>query len=169
LRLIQYIEDRLKTIDEYFALLNTMPYNWGFDWLPHDGYVKTAASTSGSCYDIGRKMGRRVAPLENGKPPIPATNVEVRIKAVKVMAKRLVINNLDKGTERFMECMKRYKRSIPKHGEPANPIHDEYSHGMDMLGHAALIEERMTNDSPTPELPKISGYRPADSGMGSLG
>lgn len=168
LRMIAYIEDRLKTIDEYFAQLNTLPYNWGWDFLPHDGYIKTAASTAGSCYDIGRKMGRRVAPMVDGRPPIPPTNVEVRIKAVKVMCKNLVINELDPGTKRFMECFKRYRRAIPKHGEPAAPVHDEFSHGMDMLGHAALIRSKMKNDEIN-AVPKLPGYRPADAGMGALG
>jgi phage terminase large subunit len=58
LRIIGYIEDGYKTLDWYAAQLKALPYNWGYDWLPHDGNTKdfkTGKSTAEILKSFGRK------------------------------------------------------------------------------------------------------------------
>jgi phage terminase large subunit len=40
IRIIDYIEDSHKTLAEYVAMLQERKWNWGTDWLPHDGEAK---------------------------------------------------------------------------------------------------------------------------------
>lgn len=43
-----------------------------------------------------------------------------------------------------MECLKRYRRTIPKNtGEPSKPLHDEFSHGADAARYMALAAPQM--------------------------
>jgi len=65
---------------------------------------------------------------------------------------------------------KRYRRHIPTStGEPATPVHDQYSHGCDATRYLALIAEKLTNDEELEQQPRIRAYRPIDPGMGALG
>ena len=47
---------------------------------------------------------------------------------------------------RLVECLKRYKRHTPKHGEPSAPVHDQYSHGADNYRYISLVADQLTND-----------------------
>jgi phage terminase large subunit len=49
--------------------------------------------------------------------------------------------------ERLIQCLKRYKRNIPVNtGEPATPVHDEYSHGADCFRYMSLVAGVMSNE-----------------------
>lgn len=168
-RIIDYLEDDHQTLDWYAAELNKRPYNWGFDWLPHDGFTGDY-KTGKDAYTILKGFGRRVKPKVENKPPIPRLDVELGIKAARMLLPKLVINNKAAGTARLMECLKRYRRTIPKStNEPAAPLHDEYSHGADVIRHLGLVVEKLKNDEEWQQAPRVAGYRPADYGLGALG
>ncbi len=168
-RLIDYIEDSHQTLDWYAAQLNAMPFNWGWDWLPHDGFHKDY-KTGKDAYAILTGFGRRVKPMVENRPPIPRLDVELGIKACRMLLPKMVVNKMKSGCARFMECMKRYRRNIPKNtNEPAAPVHDQFSHGADVGRHLGLVVEKLTNEEEWQQPPKLHGYRPADVGMGSLG
>ena len=176
-RIIDYLESDHQTLDWYAAKLNAMPYNWGYDWLPHDGFSGDY-KTGRSAYDILRRFTRRVKPLVDGKFPIPKLSVEQGIRAARMMLPLLAINNTPPPAARLeesprastawlIECLKRYRRGIPEStGEPGAPVHDEYSHGADVIRHLGLIVEKLTNDEEQYQAPVVPAWRPVDAGVG---
>ena len=145
--IIDYIEDDHVTLDEYAADLNARKLNWGYDWLPHDGYIGNIQSGGKTAYQILTGFGRRVKPpLPPGNiSPIPNVSVEQGIKVCRNTFGQFYFNQ-DK-TGRLVECAKRYRRNIPTNtGEPSNPVHDEYSHGADALRYLALVADQLTNE-----------------------
>ncbi len=180
-RLIGYVEGSYHKTADWCAQLNRLPYNWGWDWMPFDAY--SGDRRSGQSDDvIARAMGRRVKPKDSG---IPEIGVEPGIRATRELLGRLYIDQdgasaikryfspdfqegLKIGNARLLECLKRYKRHVPKHGNPGDPVHDEYSHGCDMLRHLAVGIERIIKESvpAAPSAPKLKRQRPLDALVG---
>lgn len=159
LRCIDYIEESHHTLDWYVKEIEKRDYRWGKDFIPHDGKAKDF-KTGKSTQEHLSAMGRKVRVL-------PATGVEEGIKAARMVFPRLYFDQ-DK-TARLLECLKRYRRSIPQNtGEPSAPLHDEYSHGADMFRYAAQAVELM--GAAKSEAPDIdSAFEPRDAGLGMLG
>lgn len=158
-RCIRYLEKSFTRTDEFAAELNALRLNWGYDFLPWDGFSQQR-QTGKSDADVLTAFGRR---------PKQVPNVEdaeqTRIRAARQLFPRMYADQTH--CARLIECWKRYRRHVPKHGEPAAPIHDQFSHGCDMTGYMALIVEQMTNeDSPKP---RIRQFEPSDAVMGVLG
>jgi phage terminase large subunit len=139
IRVIDYIEDNCQTLAWYVGQLNTRPYLWGSDFLPHDGMnknVHTGKDARQILKDLGRKEvhALRAMPIENG------------IRLTRMVLPRLYFD--EQKTARLLECLKRYRRDThQKTGEPNIPLHDEYSHGADALRYLAMSIELMNNDN----------------------
>jgi phage terminase large subunit len=141
IRIIDYIEDSHKTLAEYVAMLQERKWNWGTDWLPHDGEAKDY-KTGKSAQEILRSLGR--SPMI-----VPKTDVESGIKAARLVFPRCYFDQAK--TERLVNCLKRYRRAIPvSTNEPAAPLHDEYSHAADAFRYLSLIVDRMVNEDMKP-------------------
>ncbi len=136
LAVIETIEDSHRKMDDYVAELQKKNLNWGYDWLPHDGFHKEYR-TGKSAEDILKAFGRK-------PKPIPNIGLEDGIKIARNAFGQMVFDK--EKAARLVECLKRYKRHIPKHGEPSSPVHDEYSHGADNFRYLALVAEQLTND-----------------------
>lgn len=134
--IIETIEDSHRTMDDYVAELQKKNLNWGYDWLPHDGYHRDF-KTGKSAEDLLKAFGRKVK-------PIPNIGLEDGIKIARNAFGQMVFDK-DKSA-RLVECLKRYKRHIPKHGEPSAPVHDQYSHGADNYRYISLVADQLTND-----------------------
>ena len=138
LRVVDYLEDSHRTLDSYSAELRDKRYNWGKLWLPHDGWNETLAAHGASIADLFRKLGWATA-------AVPKVPVEEGIKATRIAMRRTYFDRGKAG--RLIECLKRYRRSVPTTtGEPAGPVHDEYSHGADAFRYMALVADKLTND-----------------------
>lgn len=136
LRVIDYIEDSHKKLSDYVDMLNAKPYNWGSDWLPHDGFAKDF-KTGKSADEMLRAMGRNVSRTPN-------MDVEGGIKAAREVFERVYFDKVK--TERLVECLKRYRRNMgQKTGEAGTPLHDEYSHGADAFRYLALCADQLKN------------------------
>jgi len=136
-RIIEYIEDSHRKLSDYVADLKEYRYNWGSDWLPHDGFSKDY-KTGSSAEEILTALGREVK-------QVPSESIETGIKAAREMFHRCYFDR-DK-TGRLRECLKRYRRHINKQtNEEAAPLHDEYSHGADVFRYMALCVESFTNE-----------------------
>lgn len=136
--IIGYVEDRMRTLDSYVSQLKAMPYNWAYDWLPHDAKTRDF-KTGVSSHEILRKLGRKTKET-------PQIGIEPGIKAARMVFPRCYFDK--QHTERLLECLKRYRRSIPTTtGEPGSPVHDEYSHGADAFRYLAVVAERLTNEN----------------------
>lgn len=141
IRVIDYIEDSHKTLDWYAAELAQRRYNWGFDWLPHDGNAKDF-KTGKSAAEILKSFGRRVKITSN----LP---IEAGIKAGRIALRQAAFDKAKAG--RLVECLKRYRRSVnAQTSEPGAPVHDEYSHGADAWRYVAINADKMTNEDDRP-------------------
>lgn len=137
LRLIDYIEDSHKTLDEYAHMIMGKKYNLGTMWLPHDGAAKNL-QTGRSPADILSRMGLDVSVIK-------ATPVETGIKAVRMIFRQCFFDETK--CARLVECLKRYRRNIPTTtDEPSKPVHDEYSHGADAFRMLAQVADKLSND-----------------------
>jgi phage terminase large subunit len=136
--IIEYLEDSFVTTAEWVAELEKRKYVWGHDYLPHDGR-QTSRQTGKSDEMVLKGLGR--------KPKIvPRGDVEEGIRAARMVIPRVYIDQ-DKA-ERLVECLKKYRRSIPTTtGEPATPVHDQYSHGADAFRGLAMVVDKIRNEA----------------------
>jgi phage terminase large subunit len=141
LRCIEYIEVDHKTLDWCSAELRSRNLNWGKLWLPHDG-AHGDYKTGKSAEQIMRELGWDVG-------IVPIHPVESGIKVARMAFGQLYIHQ--KGCDRLIQCLKRYRRGVPlATGEPASPVHDEWSHGADMFRYMANTAPKMINESMQP-------------------
>ena len=137
LRVIKYIEDDHRTLDSYSAELKNLPYNWGQMYLPHDGQTKDFKYGT-SAEEIMRRHGWDVR-------IVPRLDVESGIKLARINFHRCYF---DKSTERLIECLKHYRRSInATTNEPGAPLHDEYSHGADAFRYLCVSADKFSNET----------------------
>lgn len=155
LRVIDYIEDSHKRLDEYVSMLKARDYNYGTDFIPHDGAardIKTGKSTE----EMLRSMKRDVV-------VIPRGDVEEGIKAARQAFPRVYFD-ADK-TSVLVNHLKRYRRHISTTtNAPGAPVHDEHSHGADAFREMAMVADRMTNDDAAPV--DLSKFRPSAPAYG---
>lgn len=136
-RVIDYIEDTHRTLDSYVADIKDRRWNWGTDWLPHDGRSKNI-QTGKSAEEILRALGRTVQITPN-------LDIESGIKAARMMFPRCYI---DEKCKPLINALKRYKRQVNQiTNEPGAPLHDENSHGSDAFRYLAVVVDRLSNDT----------------------
>lgn len=145
IRIIDYLEDDHKTLDEISADIKARKYhNWGKVWLPHDGFSGDIKSGGKSVYDILKRLGWEVA----GRGEIVEMGVEPGIKVARMTFGQVYFDRVK--TERLIECLKRYRRKINNAtNEESTPLHDEFSHGADCFRYVALNAEKMSNETMT--------------------
>lgn len=137
IRVIDYIEDSHKTLAEYVADLKERKYNWGKDWLPHDGEAKDY-KTGKSAQELMKALGRTVE-------IVPKLDVETGLKASRMVFPRVYFDK--EKTQRLVDCLKRYRRAINSTtNEPGAPLHDEHSHGADAFRYLCVVADKMTNE-----------------------
>lgn len=147
IRLIRYLEDNLKDLPWYVTELKKLNYNWGRDYLPHDGYARRLESGGKSTYDILKALGRPVVP----KGLIPDVTVEEGIRQARLVFPRIYFDKTE--ARGLLDQLKRYKRAVPvTTGEPGAPVHDAASHGSDMFRIMSLVVDKMTNETESPKL-----------------
>jgi phage terminase large subunit len=137
IRVIDYIEDSHRTLSDYIADLKGRPWNWGFDFLPHDGQAKDYKSGK-SAEEIFRALGRSPRIVEK-------LDVESGIRAARLVFPRVYFD--ETRATRLVHCLKRYRRTISSTtNEPGAPLHDEFSHGADAFRYLAVAVDQMTNE-----------------------
>lgn len=137
LYVIDYIEDSHKTLDQYVQMLKERRYNWGTDYIPHDGRHKDFKYGK-SAEEMLRSFGRTVQIT-------PSMDVEQGIRVARQAFSRIYFDK--KKSERLINCLKRYRRSINQQTlEPGAPLHDEYSHGADAFRYLCINADSMTNE-----------------------
>lgn len=138
LRVIDYTEDSHRTLDWYSAELRNRHYNWGRVFLPHDATHATLNAGGKSSADIMKSLKWDVG-------MVPNMPIETGIKQARMAFNKVYFDKTK--ADRLIQCLKRYKRNIPvSTGEPASPVHDEYSHGADCFRYLSLIANQMSNE-----------------------
>jgi phage terminase large subunit len=138
LRVVDFIEESHQTLPDFVQQLKERKYNWGTDYLPHDGDSARLESSGLSARDILHKLGRNVS-------IIPKGDVEAGIKAARVVFGRVYFDR-DKAAG-LVGHLKRYRRQINQTTqEPQGPLHDEHSHAADAFRYLAMVADKFTND-----------------------
>lgn len=139
LRVIRYIEESFRTLAEYVADLEALRLNWGTDFIPHDGETKdykTGKSTEQMLYDLGRRsvhvLGR--------------DDVEEGIRQARMMLPRVYF--ADEARDLLNRVRRYRRRRNVATGTFAEPLHDDASHGSDVIRYMAAAEHLMTNSNP---------------------
>lgn len=139
IRLLDYIEGSHRVLTDYLAEIKERHWNWGIDFLPHDGFAKRH-QTGLADADVLKAQGRTVL-------QVPGADVEAGIRNARLVFPRVYFNADGKGIPLLLEHLKRYRRAINRTtGEPGAPLHDAHSHGADMFRYLCLCAEQMTND-----------------------
>lgn len=137
LRVIEVIEDDHKTYDWFSAELKNKRLNWGSMWLPHDAMHASP--------ETGRTPNQILQALGWTTRPIPNQSIESGIKQARMSFNQVYFDKVK--SDRLVQCLKRYRRNIPTTtGEPASPVHDEYSHGADAFRYLALVAPQLSNE-----------------------
>lgn len=148
MRVIEVIEDDHKTYDWFSSELKLKRYNWGSMFLPHDAFHATP--------ETGRTPAQILTALGWTCIPVPNQSIELGIKTARMGFRQVYFDKTK--AERLIQCLKRYKRNIPvSTGEPASPVHDEYSHGADCFRYMSLVGGHMSNEDWKPIVYPKSG------------
>ena len=141
-RIIDYIEDSHKTLADYSMELKKLGYNWGKVWFPHDGFAKDV-KTGTSSAKIFAQLDWDVVGKETIKSA--AMSVEEGIRATRLLFQKLYIDKVK--CAGLIESLKRYRRVVSrKTGASGAPLHDQYSHGADMLRYVGVNAKNMHNN-----------------------
>jgi phage terminase large subunit len=137
-RVIDYIEDSHRTIDSYVMQLQERKWNWGTDYIPHDGAHRDFKSGK-STQELLQTLGRNVQVLARGNP-------EEGIRLARMIFPRAYFD-ADRCTE-LVNHLKRYRRQINQVTQEAGaPLHDEHSHAADAFRYLAQSLDMMNNDN----------------------
>jgi phage terminase large subunit len=151
-RCIDYIEDSHRTLDSYVEDIKDRKYNWGTDWLPHDGAThnfQTGMSTEKRL----RNMGRNVKVIEQD-------SIEEGIRAARMLFPRTWFDRVKCAP--LVDALKRYRRNIPTTtNEPSQPVHDGASHGSDAYRGLAMIVDQLSNST---EGKRLKGFDRVETG-----
>ena len=140
IRVIDYIEDnRLPLVDYVEKLKERGRWNWGSDYLPHDGFAKR--------HQTGRTDAEVLQALGRDVMQTPSMDVEAGIRQARLIFPRVIFNDTP-GVQALVEHLKRYRRHMSRTtGEAGRPLHDEHSHGGDVFRYLAIVADQLTNDS----------------------
>lgn len=137
-RIIDYIEDSHRTVDSYVMQLQERKWNWGTDYIPHDGAHRDFKSGK-STQELLSTLGRNVQVLARGNP-------EEGIRLARMIFPRTYFD-ADRCTE-LVNHLKRYRRQINQVTQEAGaPLHDEHSHAADAFRYLAQSLDLMSNDN----------------------
>jgi phage terminase large subunit len=140
LRVIDYIEDSHRTLDEYAKQIKDKNYNLGVIYLPHDGFSRDYKTGKSAC-EILQALGFTVEQTPN-------IEIESGIRAARMAFSRMYFDKTK--AARLIECLKRYRRRISAQTQEAGtPLHDEFSHGADAFRYLSIVVDGMSNDSGT--------------------
>jgi phage terminase large subunit len=141
--IIDHYEASGESLVHYVQWLDSKPYRYGIDLLPHDASARELGSGK-TREEILRANGRKVRVL-------PAQSIEDGIEAVKMMLGRCWFDR-DR-TVRGRECLAHYRRDFnDKMGiYKTAPVHDWASDSSDSLRYMAMgLRETSPRSEPAP-------------------
>ena len=150
-RVIRYIEDRMRDIPSYSQELKDIRVesggrqqglNFGTLWLPHDAQAKTLAAASNP---MGATAEEQFQNLGWTVQIVPNINVEQGIRNTRKLFPR--VHMCSENAANLLNRLGRYRRRVNADGQATIPVHDDESHGSDGFRYLALVADQMTNDS----------------------
>ncbi len=138
-RIIDFMQDRQRTVNHYVSELQKKPYVYGTDYLPHDANAKQLAAGGKSIKMLMDGLGRKTTVL-------PRMSIEHGINATRTMFSNFWID--EKNCADGLQAIRRYRYDVdPDTGQfSKKPLHDENSHAADALRALAvsLTEKKET-------------------------
>ncbi|HET9868673.1 MAG TPA: phage terminase large subunit, partial [Nitrospira sp.] len=145
IRVIRYIEDRLRDIPSYSQELRDLRMNFGTVYLPHDARAKTVVSASNplgaSAEAQFKNLGWTVEIVEN-------VDIEQGIRKAREVFPRVCIDKTHGGE--LINRLGRYRRRVNSEGQASTPMHNDDSHGADGFRYLSLVADQLTNDDYKP-------------------
>lgn len=150
IRIIRYIEDRMRDIPSYHTELTDLKYNWGKMWLPHDARAKTLTSASNplgaSAEEQFTKLGWKVEIVDN-------VEREQGIRKTREVFPRFYMDKTN--ASELLSRLGRYRRRVNADGQAGDPLHTDDSNGADGTRYLALVADQLSNDNG----PVVQPYR----------
>ena len=141
IRIIRYIEDRMRDIPSYHQELSDLKLNWGKVWLPHDARAKTLTSASNplgaSAEEQFQKLGWDVEIVDN-------VDREQGIRKTREVFPRFYIDKTY--ASELLSRLGRYRRRVNADGQAGDPMHTDDSNGADGTRYLALVADQLSND-----------------------
>jgi phage terminase large subunit len=136
IRVIRYIEDRMRYIPSYHQELTDLKLNFGTMYLPHDGKAKHV--TGSSAQEQFQQLGWKVDIVDD-------IGIEQGIRKAREVFPRLLIDKTN-GSE-LLNRLGRYRRRVNAEGQASTPVHDDESHGADGFRYMAIVADQMSNET----------------------
>jgi phage terminase large subunit len=145
IRVIRYIEDRLRDIPSYSQELRDLRLNWGKVYLPHDGKAKTVVSASNP---LGATAEEQFKRLSWSVEIVDNIELEQGIRKTREVFPRVYMDKTHAGE--LANRLGRYRRRVNSEGQASTPMHNDDSHGADGFRYLALVADQLTNDEYKP-------------------
>jgi phage terminase large subunit len=136
IRIIRYIEDRMRFIPSYHQELSDLKLNWGKLYLPHDGKAKHV--TGASAQEQFESLGWSVE-------IVPDIGIEQGIRKTREVFPRFYIDKTH--ASELVNRLGRYRRRVNTEGQASTPLHDDSSNGSDGTRYLAIVADQLSNDS----------------------
>jgi len=114
IRVIRYIEDRMRFIPSYHQELTDLKLNYGKLYLPHDGKAKHV--TGSSAEEQFKTLGWDVE-------IVPDIGIEQGIRKTREIFPRLYIDKTN--ASELLNRLGRYRRRVNSEGQASTPVHDD--------------------------------------------
>lgn len=130
-RIIDFLQDRQKTVAHFLQELQAKQYVYGTDWLPHDAQSKTLAANGRSIEDLMKAAGRSVR-------IVPKLSVEDGINAARTVFTNCWFDE-EKCSE-GLQALRHYRYEVDPDTKQFSktPLHDQYSDGADAFRYLAI-------------------------------
>ena len=148
IRIIRYIEDRLRYIPSYHQELTDLKLNWGKLYLPHDGKAKHL--TGASAEEQFKALGWDVGIVED-------IGIEQGIRKVREVFPRVFVDKTN--ASELVSRLGRYRRRVNSEGQASTPVHDDASHGADGFRYLAIVADQLSNDKATVPVDFYKAFR----------
>lgn len=135
IRVIRYIEDRMRYIPSYHQELRDLGLNYGTMYLPHDGRAKHI--TGSSAEEQFLALGWDVEIIGD-------IGIEQGIRKAREVFPRVIVDKENAGE--LVNRLGRYRRRVNNEGQASTPIHDDESHGADGFRYLSIVADQMSND-----------------------
>jgi phage terminase large subunit len=135
IRIIRYIEDRMRYIPSYHQELVDLKLNYGKLYLPHDGKAKHV--TGSSAQEQFQALGWDVEIVED-------IGLEQGIRKTREVFPRFLMDKTN--ASELVNRLGRYRRRVNAEGQASTPMHDDESHGADGTRYLAIVADQLTND-----------------------
>jgi phage terminase large subunit len=145
IRVIRYIEDRLRDIPSYSQELRDLRLNWGSIYLPHDGKAKTVVSASNP---LGATAEAQFKNLSWKVEIVENVELEQGIRKAREVFPRVYVDKTHAGE--LVNRLGRYRRRVNSEGQASTPMHNDDSHGADGFRYLTLVADQLTNDEYKP-------------------